>query len=247
MLEIDLIAIASGDPRHLTDEARAAIAASEVILLPCKGCDKSDLARVREALVDRFAPKGVRVARFDMPERDPSLPYLQAVDAWHDEIALRWMAAITEERDTRRVALLVWGDPSLYDSTLRIAERLRPRPIVRVIPGLTSLQLLTAAHRIPLNTLGGEVLVTTGRQLKAQGWPDRVDSLAVMLDGACAFRSLDPAGFHIWWGAYLGMQYQTLLQGPLDEVGDEIVGTRDRLRARHGWIMDIYLLRRMAR
>jgi precorrin-6A synthase len=154
------------------------------------------------------------------------------------------MAAVADHPGARRVALLVWGDPSLYDSTLRIAERLTPRPTVRVIPGLTSLQLLTAAHAIPLNTLGGEVLVTTGRQLQAQGWPERVDSLAVMLDGTCAFQHLDPAGLRIWWGAYLGMRQETLLQGPLASVGAEILETRARLRTDHGWIMDTYLLRR---
>ncbi|MCA3862067.1 MAG: hypothetical protein IOB81_25890, partial [Burkholderia sp.] len=47
-----------------------------------------------------------------------------------------------------RLALLVWGDPALYDSSLRIAERLQAGGLplrVRVVPGLTSLQLLTAA------------------------------------------------------------------------------------------------------
>jgi precorrin-6A synthase len=246
MLDLDLIGIASGDPRHLTAEARAAIEAAEVILLPYKGDEKSELAHVRQALIDRFAAQSSRVALFDMPQRDTSLPYLQAVDLWHNTIAQRWMAALRGYPHARRVALLVWGDPSLYDSTLRIAERLTPRPAVRVIPGLTSLQLLTAAHAIPLNTLGGEVLVTTGRQLAARGWPDRADSLAVMLDGACAFQSLEPAGLRIWWGAYLGMPQETLLRGPLDAMGPEIIETRARLRAEHGWIMDAYVLRRAA-
>ena len=76
---------------------------------------------------------------------------------------------------------------------------------MRVIPGLTSLQMLTARHAIPLNTLGGPVQITTGRQLRDHGWPDGVATLAVMLDGSCAFADLPPEDVAIWWGAYLGM------------------------------------------
>ena len=59
------------------------------------------------------------------------------------------------------VALLVWGDPSLYDSTLRIAARLNPAPAITVIPGVTSMQVLTAGHAIPVNEVGAPFTVTT--------------------------------------------------------------------------------------
>src|SRR3546814_14077283 len=67
-----------------------------------------------------------------------------------------------------RLALLVWGDPSLYDSSLRIAGRL-PGVKVRVIPGITSIQALTAAHGICLNDLAEPVLITTGRRPAQRG------------------------------------------------------------------------------
>ncbi|MEM1343309.1 MAG: precorrin-6A synthase (deacetylating), partial [Pseudomonadota bacterium] len=145
-----------------------------------------------------------------------------------------------------RIALMVWGDPSLYDSTLRIAKRLPALGFslrVRVVAGLTSVQLLTASHAIPLNGLGAPVLITTGRRLR-QGWPSGVDTLAVMLDGGCAFQGLDPEGIEIWWGAYLGMAEEILRAGALAEIGQEIVALRAEARARHGWIMDTYLLHR---
>jgi precorrin-6A synthase len=142
------------------------------------------------------------------------------------------------------VALLVWGDPSLYDSTLRIASRLTPAPQVRVIPGLTSIQTLAAAHGIALNRIGAPFLVTTGRQLSDHGWPDGVDTLIVMLDSGTTLQTLDPEGIHIWWGAYVGMAEEIILSGPLAELGPQIAATRAEARARHGWIMDIYLLRR---
>jgi precorrin-6A synthase len=138
---------------------------------------------------------------------------------------------------------MVWGDPSLYDSTLRIAARL-PGVVVRVIPGITSLQVLTAAHAIALNSLAAPVTITTGRQLREGGWPEGASSVAVMLDKGGAFAAIDPAGPQIWWGAYVGMPQETLIHGPLSIVSEEILATRARLRAEHGWIMDIYLLRR---
>ena len=70
------------------------------------------------------------------------------------------------------------------------------------------------------------------------------DSIAVMLDGDCGFREVPPEGFEIFWGAYLGMPEEILIAGPLSDVAEEIVATRAAARAAHGWIMDVYLLRR---
>ena len=86
-------------------------------------------------------------------------------------------------------------------------------------------------------------MVTTGRQLRDHGWPAGVDTAVVMLDGQCSFTTLPADGLHIWWGAYLGMPQQLLDSGPLAEAGPRIETTRARARERHGWIMDIYLLR----
>jgi precorrin-6A synthase len=40
------------------------------------------------------------------------------------------------------------------------------------------------------------------------------------------------------------MPEEVLIRGPVAEVTDEILQARADLRARHGWVMDIYLLRR---
>ena len=65
-----------------------------------------------------------------------------------------------------------------------------------------------------------------------------------MLDGNCAFRSLTLELYHIWWGAYLGMDKEVLIAGNLAEVSDLIVETRKNRRKMHGWIMDSYMLQR---
>lgn len=249
MIELVLVGIGTGNPDHLTLQAIKALNAADLVMIPRKGETKADLAELRRAICAGVVTNPtVRFAEFDLPVRDAENPsYRQGVDDWHDAIARVWKDTILAENGPDgRVALLVWGDPSLYDSTLRIAARVgRDLPLtVTVIPGITSLQALTAAHAIPINDLGAPFTVTTGRRLRDEGWPEGVDTLAVMLDGDCSFRAIDPAGVSIWWGAYVGMQEQITLSGRLSDIADRIVDTRARARAEHGWIMDIYILRR---
>ena len=245
MRELLLIGIGTGNPEHVTLAGVRAMRSADLILIPRKGPDKADLAELRRGICEA-ALQGteVRVAEFDLPVRDASGDYLAGVNDWHDAIARAWLAAVEAARPgAGRVALLIWGDPSLYDSSLRIAARL-PGLNVRVVPGITALQALTAAHAIAINEIGAPFTVTTGRRLRDTGWPPGVDTVAVMLDGACAFQSLDPDGIDIWWGAYLGMAEELLVSGPLADRSAEILSIREEARANHGWIMDIYLLRR---
>lgn len=243
MIALQLIGIGTGNPDHLTGEAVRTLNAADLILVPRKE-NAADLADLRHAICAAVLTRAVPIAEFDMPVRAGEGDYARAVHAWHDAVAAAWRAAIDAHLPAGgNVALLVWGDPALYDSTLRIAARL-PGVSVHVVPGITSIQALTAAHAIPLNPLAGAVTITTGRLLRGQGWPAGADTLVVMLDGGCAFETLDPAGTHIWWGAYLGMPQQACDRGPLAEAGPRIAATRAELRARHGWIMDIYLLRK---
>ncbi|WP_299692004.1 precorrin-6A synthase (deacetylating) [uncultured Tateyamaria sp.] len=241
MTQLFLIGIGTGNSDHLTGEARRAIAEADLFLIPRKA-EKSDLADLRTQIIGAVR-SDARIATFDMPTRDDNLPYLNRVEAWHDEIARIWTETMADTPDAQSVALLVWGDPSLYDSTLRIAARLHPAPRVRVIAGITSVQALTAAHAIPLNTVNAPVTISTGRRLRDHGWPAGCETLVVMLDGACAFQDLDGDAFDIWWGAYLGMPEQILAHGRLSDVCDDIVARRAAARAAHGWIMDTYLLR----
>ncbi|WP_299726082.1 precorrin-6A synthase (deacetylating) [uncultured Tateyamaria sp.] len=244
MIDLHLIGIGTGNPDHLTGEARRAIAEADLFLVPHKP-GKSDLADLRTQIIEGVRDDA-KIAFFDMPVRNDSLPYLARVDAWHDEIARIWGATIATHPGARGVALLVWGDPSLYDSTLRIAARLNPAPRLHVVAGITSVQALTAAHSIPLNTLNAPVTISTGRRLRDHGWPVECETMVVMLDGECTFQTLDGAGFDIWWGAYLGMPEQILEAGRLADVSARIIARRAAARAAHGWIMDTYLLRRRA-
>ncbi len=243
MIRLSLIGIGTGNPDHLTQQGVKALNAADLILIPRKGQAKADLADLRRQILAGVLTRPVPVAEYDMPDRADQDDYLGAVNDWHDAIARVWADTIAAHPGADEVALMVWGDPSLYDSTLRIAARL-PGVAVKVIPGITSLQALTAAHAIPLNALAEPVTITTGRRLRDHGWPTGATSVAVMLDKGGAFTTLDPSGVSIWWGAYVGMAEECLIHGPLAQVSEDILTTRARLRAAHGWIMDIYLLRR---
>ena len=249
MIELHLIGIGTGNPDHLTLQAIKALNASDLVLIPRKGETKADLAELRRSIcAEVLTNTAVRIAEFDLPVRDAANPsYRAGVDDWHDAIAAVWKDTVLAELGPDgRVALLVWGDPSLYDSTLRIVGRVgQSLPLtVRVVPGITSLQALTASHAIPLNDVGDPFIVTTGRQLRDHGWPAGVRTVAVMLDGECSFRAIPPERVTIWWGAYVGMENELILSGPLSETAARIVAARAAARDRHGWIMDIYILRR---
>ncbi|SEL23630.1 precorrin-6A synthase [Rhodococcus maanshanensis] len=240
-----MIGIGAGDPDQVTVQAIKAMNRAEVFFVIGKGAEKQDLVDLRTGILDEHMRGPYRIVDIVDPPRDrtPS-DYEGVVDDWHDR-----RAAIFEERFGAVDgvgAILVWGDPSLYDSTLRIVERVLSRGIetfeYSVIPGVTSVQSLAAQHRIVLNRIGEPVHITTGRRLR-DGLPEGVRDAVVMLDADCSFTEVPGDDVQIWWGAYLGTEDEVLISGNLREVEAEIVRVRAELRERKGWIMDTYLLR----
>ena len=237
-----IVGIGAGNPEHVTVQAINALNRADVLFIPDKGAGKVDLADLRRDIVRRYVtnPQS-RMLGYAVPRRDVANPdYGQGVEDWHDALAAQFGKLLDAVPESGAGAFLVWGDPGLYDSTIRIVERLqRSRSIkVEIIPGITSIQALTAAHGIALNRIGEPVHITTGRQLGS------VDAdTVVMLDGQTAFLNADP-DLHIFWGAYLGTPDEIVISGRLGEIRDQIAETRKAARERHGWIMDTYLLRK---
>jgi precorrin-6A synthase len=240
---IHVIGIGAGDPEYVTVQAIEALNKTQVFFAMDKGEAKSDLVGLRREICARFIREpGYRFVELPDPPRAKDADYRQAVSDWHAGRARVWATAIATELGPDGVgAFLAWGDPSLYDSTLRILDAVAAEIDVSydVIPGITAIQALTARHRVPLNDVGEPVLITTGRQLRARGL---AGSAVVMLDGECSFRGCPP-DTRIWWGAYLGTDDELLVAGTVGEVGERIAALRADARARHGWIMDTYLLR----
>jgi precorrin-6A synthase len=253
MKKVFVIGIGAGNPEYVTVQAVNALDAVDVFFIVDKGEEKDELVRLRKEICDRYvADKSYRTVEIPDPPRDRKpASYEAAVDSWHEQRAALYEQLIAKELgDDACGAFLVWGDPSLYDSTLRIIERIVARGVAtfdyEVIPGISSIQALAARHRIILNRIGKSVHITTGRQL-AEGVPEGVDDVVVMLDADCAFKTIDDDAVDIFWGAYLGTEDEILISGKLRERAEEIERTRAEAKQRKGWIMDTYLLRKTDR
>jgi precorrin-6A synthase len=253
-VQVLVIGIGSGSPDHLTGEAIAALNQVDVFLVADKGDIKRDLVELRTEICRRFITHDrYRVIEVTDPQRGPDRErtteqYQAGVVAWHDARAQAYADIIRAEVAAGgTVGFLVWGDPAIYDSSIRIVESVAACGVdleLRVIPGISSVQLLAARHRIVLNRVSQPIHITTGRRLKAEYSPALGD-VVVMLDGELACAALVDAhpDLQIFWGAQLGLPEEVLVAGPLSEVVDEIRAQRLAVRAARGWVMDTYLLR----
>ncbi|MEV8377939.1 precorrin-6A synthase (deacetylating) [Kribbella sp. NPDC056861] len=251
MREMKVIGVGAGNPDHVTIQAVKALNQVDVFFVLDKGEVKQQLVDVRsEILREHAGEREYRVVFGQDPERDRrSDAYVESVDDWRRRRADVCADLIAAELQDGQVgAFLVWGDPSLYDSTLAILDDILARGEltfeIEVIPGISSVSALAARHRIGLNQVGRPVQITTGRRL-AKSWPDQVDDVVVMLDAQTAFTEHTDQKADIYWGAYLGTPDEMLIAGPLAEVAEEIVERRAEARRRKGWIMDTYLMRRV--
>lgn len=251
MRKLLVVGIGAGDPDLLTVQAIDALNRADVFFVFDKGEAKSELVGLRKEICERFIKnRSYRFVSIEDPVRDP-VPqgYKRGVETWHRERAARLAACIEAEIGADGCgAFLVWGDPSLYDSTLRLLDILRTDGAFAfdctVIPGISSIQVLAARHRLVLNAIGGTIAITTGRELAESGLPAGADSIVVMLDRGDGLRAAARADVEIYWGAYLGTPAEQLVSGRLSDVIDRIERIRAEEKTRHGWIMDTYLLRR---
>ena len=178
--------------------------------------------------------------------------YKAAVAKWRRQRLDQWTHAVADNlADGERGGFLVWGDPGLFESTLAIVKKLIAAvdadggvPIeLNVIPGISSSLSLASRHQIPLNRQGRALQISPARLL-ANGMPEGVDDVIVMLDGRQTFSLIDPTGIDIYWAAYIGTPDEILISGDLAEVREEILSARADAEKRLGWVFDTYLLRR---
>lgn len=245
-----IIGIGAGDPDYLTVQAIKALNRADVFFLMDKGAAKDSLIDLRKHICERFIETpGYRFVEAPCPERTRGVAdyHASVVDLNQDKQQVFERMIREEVADGEVGAFLVWGDPALYDSTLRIVENIvchSAEPIeYEVIPGITSLQALAAKHKVCFNSIGQPFQVTPARRL-AEGFPVGLDSVMVMLDAQDTYGLFIEQDMDIYWGAYVGTADEVLIAGRLKDVAEQIRSTRAALRERHGWIMDSYLLRR---
>ncbi|TQL67644.1 precorrin-6A synthase (deacetylating) [Nocardioides albertanoniae] len=249
---IKIIGVGPGDPDQVTLEAVAAMRSVDYFLVTdksgtAKGGMPDPLVRAREELLDRHLDRPAQVVKIADPPRErraeftgTDADYRAAVDAWHRARVEKYLAVLDEHPGD--VGFLVWGDPAFYDSTIRVVDQIAAEVDVEidVIPGISSVQLLAARHRIVLHEVARPLYVTTGRAAL-----DAVeaghDNIVVMLNRVVDLPGL--GDWRIWWGGNLGTREEELVAGTVGEVLPAIEEARERLRAAAGWVMDIYLLR----
>lgn len=250
MKRLWVIGVGAGGIDAVTVEATEAMNSVDVFIVLDKGEGRDDLARLRREMLSAYVRSDAhRVVTVPDTRRDQTLAYDEGVRRWHLDRVISVEAALTEDvAEHESAGILVWGDPSVYDSTLRIVDQILSRGVVSfevsVVPGISSIQMLAARHGVTINRIGRSVLMTTGRLLQ-RGVPDGVDDVVVLLDASNTFTMFVGQGWEIFWGAFLGSPDEILIAGVLDAVSDSIVGARAEARERIGWMFDIYLLRRL--
>lgn len=237
MIRVLIVGIGMG-VHHLTREATEALRTADYVIAADKGPDDGLLALRRQV-----------AAGFDLPvvavpdparDRDSPADYRGAVADWHRARVDAYEQVLRQRGGT--AAFLVWGDPSLYDSTVRVVHALRERLDLtyEVFPGISAPQLLAARHGVVLHEVGDPVHVTTARRLPRDVAVGQ-RNLVVMLGGVPHFDGLDE--WSIWWGANLGTAAERLVAGRVKDVAPHILSARAEAERQAGWVMDVYLLR----
>lgn len=227
-------------PGQITHEVAAALESVDYVIAADKGGDDPLLA-ARGAVAAQYNVELVAVAD---PKRDRADPadYRGAVTDWHEARIAAYENVLRARGGT--AGFLVWGDPALYDSTVRIVAQLAERlpASFDVLPGVSTPQALAARHRIVLHKVGEPVQVTTARRLP-QALADGQRTIVVMLGGPSQYEQLEQlADWSIWWGANLGAESEELVAGRVGDVLVRLTAARERARAAAGWVMDAYLL-----
>ena len=193
MRRVRVIGVGPGDPDLVTVEAVEAMRSVAYFVVSDKsprGGMPDPLVEARGRLLDRHLGHEPVVVRIEDPsrERRPERTgtreeYDAVVDAWHEARSQGYAdALLAHDGDA---GFLVWGDPAFYDSTIRVLERVQRSGRVAfeldVIPGISSIQLLAARHRIVLHEVGQPVHITSRRGLK-EAIDQGQDNIVVMLN-----------------------------------------------------------------
>ena len=115
-------------PQPVTPEVAEALRSVDYVL----AAQKSEADGLLDVRREICAAHGVELVPVVDPERDRSDPkdYPRAVADWHEARVAAYFDVLSSRPGD--VAFLVWGDPSLYDSTIRIVESLQERHRARV-------------------------------------------------------------------------------------------------------------------
>lgn len=248
---INIIGIGLGSPGHITGDALEAMRNVDVFIVADKGETKEDLVAARRIICDTFLePGSYRFVTIADPVREPdakrgTADYRESVQAWRKERVKRYTEVINKLHEKAVIGFLVWGDPAFYDSIIGIVKEIGAMiPVdVQVVPGISALQALAAQACLSLNRVASPIHITTGRRLPRE-WSPELGTVVVMLDKNLVCRELveKAPDLEIVWGAYIGLPHQVIRRGKLIDIIGDLAEERARLRAKHGWLLDTYIL-----
>lgn len=218
------VGVGPGDPELVTLKAASSLRAADLVLVPATEHSQGGAGRA-EQIVAHVAPQArIRRIPFSMAER--SGVGERRTQAWQAsaDAAIEAFGA-----GAATVCFATVGDPSVYSTFSYLADGVRARMSeieVEVIPGITAMQALAAASRIPL-VEGTEVLalVPVTRDL------DGLDRALAYADTVVAYkggRQLGEVLAHVQarrqggrgvLGIDIGLDRQRLI--PLDELPED--------------------------
>ena len=240
--KVYIIGIGPGDPMYLTLEAYEIIKKAKNFIIPLKKGPKEELTKIREKVIEfcKQSDTNYRVIKVEFPEREKGGVYKLEVESWRKE-KVSILAKVLKDVD--EACFLVLGDPSLYDGHIEIFKEVNKHlPIeIEVIPGISTINFLSAKHKISLTKVAESLLITTPRPLRKKKEISR--NTLVFLDNYETFKLFkDESELMIYWGAYLGTEKEVLFNGKLSECWQKLVELRRKLKKKHGYIMETYLL-----
>ncbi|MDY2979202.1 MAG: precorrin-6A synthase (deacetylating) [Lawsonella sp.] len=240
---MSIIGIGTGGAEDITLSAITEMRQLDLVVFLDKGSATADMRTFRRTLLSQHSVTATVLELHDPPRDRHPVDYQEEVKRWHQARADLISEALQQALpEGGRVGFLVWGDPSLYDSTLRIVRAMEDETRIRVIPGVSAVHALTAAFGLVANDIGGTITITTGRKLSSLA-PMQRENVFVMLDGRDAYLEVATPDTYIYWGAYLRAENEVLREGYVADVGPEIAALKKELHDRNGWVMDTYLLR----
>ncbi|PXF58399.1 MAG: precorrin-6A synthase (deacetylating) [Deltaproteobacteria bacterium] len=250
MRKIYLIGIGPGNSDYLTLQAIDTMKKVDVFFILEKEKGFKEFLKIRKEILEKYLDRETyRVVNAKIPKRKKNRKsYKEEVKTWREQKAEVITELIENKmKDGEIGAFLIWGDPSLYDGHLEILQHILKEGAVnfeyKVIPGITSIQILAARHKIPLNRIGESIVITTGRKLK-EYTPDRITNTVVLLDNYSTFKDFKDSDIDIYWGGYLGSKDEILLSGRLKDIIEDLKKIRREAKREKSWLMDTYILRR---
>lgn len=141
------VGLGPGDPELITLKAARLIVAADVVAYH-SGTHGRSIAR---SIAADLLPAGVIEEALVYPVTTGSTQhrggYRGAIDDFYDESAVRLAAHL---QAGRTVVVLCEGDPLFYGSYMYLHDRLSPRFVAEVVPGVTSVSAAAAATGTPL-------------------------------------------------------------------------------------------------